>query len=67
MGSSENYRSIQTDGRRVYFATNIPERPLRSVATTGGEEQAIPTALKVPVILHLSPDGTLPAGARRVG
>jgi len=58
LGSSENYRSIQTDGRRVYFATNTPERPLRSVATTGGEEQAIPTSLKVPVILHLSPDGT---------
>jgi len=56
-GISENYRSIQTDGRRVYFATNTPERPLRSVATGGGEEQAIPTTLKVPVILHLSPDG----------
>lgn len=57
-GTSENYRSIQTDGRRVYFATNTPERPLRSVATSGGEEEAIPTSLKVPVILHLSPDGT---------
>ena len=57
-GASENYRSIQSDGRRVYFATNTPEHPLRSVAVSGGEEHWIPTALKVPVILHLSPDGT---------
>ena len=56
-GTSENYRSIQTDGRRVYFATNIAEHPLRSVSVSGGEETAIPTSLKVPMILHLSPDG----------
>ena len=52
---SENYRSIQSDGRRVYFATNTPEHPLRSVATKGGEEAAIPTSLKVPVICICRP------------
>jgi len=53
----ENYRSIQTDGRRVYFTTATLANPLRSVAVNGGEETTIPTSFKEPVILHLSPSG----------
>src|SRR5215469_7571257 len=53
----ENYRSIQTDGRRIYFTTATLTAPLRSVAVNGGEETTIPTSFKEPVILHLSPNG----------
>jgi DNA-binding winged helix-turn-helix (wHTH) protein len=50
-GPSENYRSIQTDGRRVYFATNIPQRLLLghdSIQTTErslGTEQNLTVAV----------------------
>ena len=55
--TSDNFQSIQTDGRRVYFATSAQTAQLRSIAITGGEETTIPTSLKDPVILHLSPNG----------
>src|SRR6516164_1956604 len=53
----ENYRSLQTDGRRIYFTTATLTAPLRSVAVNGGEETTIQTSFKEPVILHLSPNG----------
>ena len=53
----ENYRSIQTDGRRIYFSTT-DRSALRSVSVTGGEETVLPTTLLEPAILHLSPDGS---------
>src|SRR3974390_327767 len=55
--TTENYRSIQTDGRRIYFSTT-ERNPLRSVSVTGGEETVLPTTLLEPAILHLSPDGS---------
>src|SRR5215469_9482441 len=55
--TSENFHSIQTDGRRVYFTTSTQTAQLRSIAITGGEETKIPTSMKEPVILHLSPNG----------
>ncbi|HVO42913.1 MAG TPA: winged helix-turn-helix domain-containing protein, partial [Aggregatilineales bacterium] len=53
----ENYRSIQTDGRRIYFST-FERNPLRSVSVVGGEETVLPTTLLDLAILHISPDGS---------
>ena len=54
---SEQYGSIQTDGRRVYF-TVVGEKSLRYVSVNGGEEAALPSPVANPVLLHLSPDGS---------
>jgi len=61
----ENYRSIQTDGRRIYFST-AGKNPLRSVSVTGGEETVLPTTLIEPAILHLSSDGSYLLARRSV-
>ena len=56
-GVSANYRSIQTDGRRVYY-TVAEQNPVRSISANGGEEAVIPTTFATPAILHISPDGS---------
>lgn len=54
----ENYRSIQTDGRRIYYTHNDATlAELRSVSVSGGDETAIKAPVFYPVILHISPDG----------
>ena len=49
---------LETDGRRVYYAKRVPNR-IYSVPIHGGEESsfAVPVG-SVPVILHISPDGS---------
>src|SRR6516225_6175206 len=37
----ENYRSIQTDGRRIYYSV-LGDHPLRSISIRGGEEATLP-------------------------
>jgi Tol biopolymer transport system component/DNA-binding winged helix-turn-helix (wHTH) protein len=56
-GTSEQYGSVQTDGRRVYY-TAVGESALRFVSVNGGEESALPSPIPNPIILHISPDGS---------
>ena len=56
-GTSEQYGSIQSDGRRVYY-TAAGESALRFVSVNGGEESALPSPVPNPIILHISPDGS---------
>jgi hypothetical protein len=55
----ENYCSIQTDGRRIYY-TVCADNSLRSISVKGGEET--PLASPLPdaerAILHVAPDGS---------
>jgi len=55
----ENYRSIQTDGRRIYYSV-LGDHPLRSISIRGGEEATLPLPFSdvEAAILHISPDGS---------
>ncbi len=56
----ENYASIQSDGRRVYYSVNShgEEPQLRSVPIGGGVETMLASPIPSPAILHMSPDGS---------
>src|SRR5271166_2456998 len=56
-GTSEQFGSIHTDGRRVYYAVSI-EKPLRFISVNGGEEVSLPSPVAHPRILHISADGS---------
>ena len=53
----ENYDSIQTDGRRIYYTVG---NSLRYVSVNGGDEGHLPLLPSIhnPAVLHISPDGS---------
>jgi len=55
----ENYRSIQTDGRRIYYTVRA-DNSLRCISVKGGEETPLASPLSdvEPAILHVAPDGS---------
>lgn len=50
--------SVETDGRRVYYV-KYADGHLYSVPVGGGAESSYTTRFVAPVILHISPDGSL--------
>jgi Tol biopolymer transport system component/DNA-binding winged helix-turn-helix (wHTH) protein len=53
----ENYSSIQTDGRRIYYS-GTARAELHSTMVGGGEESTLRSPVSSPGILHISPDGS---------
>ena len=67
----ENYASIQSDGRHVFYSVNFfrAEPQLRHIPVGGGNETILPTPIAFPSILHISSDGSnllvkVPVGPR---
>ncbi len=57
-GGLADYSPIETDGRRVYYFKHADSR-LYSVPVGGGAESSYETKFRQPLILHISPDGSL--------
>ena len=57
-GDLSPYSTIETDGRRVYYF-KYGDGHLYSVSVSGGSESSSATNFTQPVILHISPDGSL--------
>lgn len=56
-GDVAPYSVIETDGRRVYYF-KFSDGALYSVPVHGGSESSSPTRWVLPIILHISPDGS---------
>jgi len=56
-GEVSIYPTIETDGRRVYYA-KYDDGHLYSVPVSGGTESSYPTRFAALQILHISPDGS---------
>lgn len=57
-GDLARLSAIETDGRRLFYF-KYANSHLYSIPVNGGEESSYPTKFVQPVILHISPDGSL--------